>query len=420
MTSHTDDGVDRAAPSARTAGLARIRGPGTPRADRTDGGTGADAPDKLGHIRTHLVRSGAPPDGHTVAAAVRTVPGLQSDAERWRLARTAGHAVAGAGVLQPLLEDPLVTDVLVNGPGEVWVDRGHGLEQTQVAGLGDVRQLATRLAAAAGQRLDDAAPVAEGRLPDGTRVHAVLAPLATRAAVISLRTMRRQVLSLRDMRRSGFVDRAGTEILAQLVRVRANVMVSGATGAGKTTLLAAMLSLVPHDERIVCIEEAAELMPDHPHVVHLQVRRPNVQGAGGVGLADLVRTAMRMRPDRLVLGECRGAEVREVLGALNTGHDGGWATVHANAAGDVPARLVALGSLAGLAPDAVAVQAASAVDAIVHLRRHQGRRYVDQIAVLTLDDHGVMQCPVAMSAGSGGTLQPGPAWPVLAARLDGG
>ncbi|WP_434081577.1 ATPase, T2SS/T4P/T4SS family [Sanguibacter sp. Z1732] len=152
------------------------------------------------------------------------------------------------------------------------------------------------------------------------------------------------------------------------MQVRANVMVSGATGAGKTTLLAAMLSLVPATERILCIEEAAELMPDHPHVVHLQVRRSNVQGAGGVGLDQLVRTAMRMRPDRLVLGECRGAEVREVLGALNTGHDGGWATVHANAAGDVPARLVALGSLAGLDPAAVAVQAASALDAIVHLR----------------------------------------------------
>lgn len=256
-------------------------------------------------------------------------------------------------------------------------------------------------------------------MPDGTRMHAVLAPLCTQEALISLRTMRPRVLSLEEMRASGFVDDAGAQILAQLVQVRANVMVSGATGAGKTTLLAAMLSMVPTTERIVCIEEAAELMPDHPHVVHLQVRRPNVQGAGGVGLQHLVRTAMRMRPDRLVLGECRGSEVREVLGALNTGHDGGWATVHANTAGDVPARLVALGSLAGLAPEAVAVQAASALDAIVHIRRVGGRRYLDQIAVLSLDDDGSMVCPVAIGTGSDGGFTAGPAWPVLAARLDG-
>ena len=377
-----------------------------------------DGSDTLARIRRQLVTSGgtSPQD---VSGALRAIPGLRSDGERWHLARSARQEVAGAGVLQPLLDDPQVTDVLVNGQDQVWVDRGGGLQAVEVPGLGSVRELATRLAGTAGQRLDDAAPVAEGRLPDGTRIHAVLAPLCTTEALISLRTMRRRVLSLDEMCASGFVDAAGAQILAQLVAVRANVMVSGATGAGKTTLLAAMLSLVPPTERIVCIEEAAELMPDHPHVVHLQVRRPNVQGAGGVGLEHLVRTAMRMRPDRLILGECRGAEVREVLGALNTGHDGGWATVHANTAGDVPARLVALGSLAGLDPDAVAVQAASALDAIVHIRREGGRRYLDQIAVLSLDDAGTMACPVAIGTGTDGTFTAGPAWPVLAARLDG-
>ncbi|MGC0249214.1 TadA family conjugal transfer-associated ATPase [Pseudactinotalea sp. Z1748] len=376
------------------------------------------AQSSLARIRTHLAAAGT--GAQSVTTAVRSVPGLRSDHQRWHLARSAHQDVAGAGVLQPLLDDPEVTDVLVNGPGQVWLDRGAGLQPVDVPGLGPVRALATRLAGAAGQRLDDAAPVAEGRLPDGTRLHAVLAPLATVDAVISLRSMRRRALSLAELREQGFVDGIGAQILDQLVQVRANVMVSGATGAGKTTLLAAMLSLVPGTERILCIEEAAELIPDHPHVVHLQVRRSNVQGAGGVGLDQLVRTAMRMRPDRLVLGECRGAEVREVLGALNTGHDGGWATVHANAAGDVPARLVALGSLAGLDPAAVAVQAASALDAIVHLRRDGGRRYLDQIAVMTLDTAGAMTCPVAMSAGSDGAFSPGPAWPALAARLDAG
>jgi len=172
---------------------------------------------------------------------------------------------------------------------------------------------------------------------------------------------------------------------------------------------------VPTTERIVIIEEASELAPDHPHVVHLQGRPANVQGAGAVGLADLVRAAMRMRPDRLVLGECRGAEVREVLSALNTGHDGGWATVHANAATDVPARLLALGALAGMAPAAVAAQATAAFDALAHLRRDaDGRRRVDHLAVLTPDFRAERAVTV-----TGDGLAYGPGWPALADRLDG-
>lgn len=367
-------------------------------------------------VRARLASAGT---AGQISAAVRAVPGLRSDAQRWRLTRDARDDVAGAGPLQPFLDDAEVTDVLVNQPHRAWIDKGAGLSQVAVPEIADVRTLATRLAAAAGQRLDDAAPIAEGRLPDGTRIHAVLSPVAADSALVSLRTMRPHALSLAELRESGFVDDHGAQVLEQLVRVRANTMVSGATGAGKTTLLAAMLSLVPVTERIVCIEESAELAPRHPHVVHLQVRRRNVQGAGEIGLPDLVRTAMRMRPDRLVLGECRGAEVREVLGALNTGHDGGWATVHANAAVDVPARLVALGSLAGLDPRAVGLQAASALDAIVHLRRDGPRRYLDSIAVLTVDDRGVMSAPLALES-RGASLRPGPAWAELARRLDGG
>ncbi|TDE89250.1 TadA family conjugal transfer-associated ATPase [Occultella glacieicola] len=358
-------------------------------------------------------------DPGQVARAVRETSSTQGDRDLIALARDARAELLGAGpVLQPLLDDPLVTDVLVNADQGVWTDRGDGLRRVPAAGLGDTRALATRLAAVAGQRLDDAAPVAEGRLPDGTRLHAVLAPLSAEGALISLRTVRRQAFRLPELVAGGFLDDRAAQILAQLVRVRANVLVSGATGSGKTTLLASMLSIVPADERIVCIEEAAELAPDHPHVVHLQVRRPNVQGVGGIGLDYLVRTAMRMRPDRLVLGECRGAEVREVLGALNTGHDGGWATVHANAATDVPARLAALGSLAGLSPAAVAVQALSAVDAVVHLRRTEGRRHVDQIAVLEPDGDGGMRCEVAMGGDGHGGWWWGPGWPALAERLD--
>ena len=206
-------------------------------------------------------------------------------------------------------------------------------------------------------------------------------------------------------------------VVRALVATRANLLVSGATGSGKTTLLAALLSLVPHDERLVIVEEAGELAPAHPHVVRLLARHANVDGAGRVDLADLVRHALRMRPDRIVLGECRGAEVREVLAALNTGHDGGCATVHANAAADVPARLEALAALAGMSRDAVAAQAASAFDAVLHLRRaerrvrRRGRRR----------RRGAGRATSRWRARCGSTrpvpAATGPAWPALAARL---
>jgi pilus assembly protein CpaF len=328
----------------------------------------------------------------------------------------------GAGPLQVLLDDPEVTDVLVNGAAGVWVDRGAGLARAEVPPLtGDaVRRLATRLAATAGQRLDDAAPVADGRLPDGTRLHAVLPPVSADGALISLRTMRRRPMTMSQLEEAGTVGPQGAGLLRALVDCRANVLISGATGAGKTTLLAALLSLAPHDERILCIEEALELAPEHPHVVHLQVRRANVQGAGRVALEDLVRAAMRMRPDRLVLGECRGPEVREVLGALNTGHDGGWATVHANAATDVPARLTALGALAGMAAATVAAQAVSALDAIVHLRRDGACRRLAEVAVLEVDGAGRLLSRLAATADARGDLVAGPAWDVLARRLEAG
>ncbi len=332
----------------------------------------------------------------------------------------ARAAQLGAGPLQPALDEPGVTDVLVNGAQGVWVDRGCGLERWPCEHLDEpgARALAVRLAAACGQRLDDACPVVDGRLPDGTRVHAVLPPLAADGTSISLRTLRRRALSVPELVAAGMVGTEGATLLRGLVDGRANVLVSGATGVGKTTLLAAMLSLVPADERIVCIEEAPELNPDHPHVVRLQVRRANVQGAGEIGLDQLVRAAVRMRPDRLVLGECRGPEVRDVLGALNTGHDGGWATVHANAAVDVPARLTALGALAGMDADAIAAQAVSALDAVVHLRRTSGVRRLAEVAVLERDTRGTLTSRLAVTADAAGALVPGPGWDRLARRLE--
>lgn len=372
-------------------------------------------------LRAALARVPTGTDAAAVSSAV--VAGAATAAQGWRalldLEARARAELVGAGPLQELLEDTRVTDVLVNGVRGAWVDRGRGLERADVD-LGtepEVRALATRLAAACGQRLDEACPVVDGALPDGTRLHAVLPPLSADGTLISLRTQRGRALTVAELVAGGTVAPALADVLRGLVATRANVLVSGAAGAGKTTLLAALLSTVGPHERIVCIEEAVELHPDHPHVVHLQVRRPNVQGVGGVDMADLVRAAMRMRPDRLVLGECRGAEVREVLTALNTGHDGGWATVHANAPADVPARLVALGALAGLGEHAVAVQAVSALDAVLHVSRADGARRLTEVGVLARRGAELV-CDTALRVTGRGDVREGPAWPALADRLD--
>ncbi len=333
------------------------------------------------------------------------------------LAARVGSRGLGAGPLQPLVEEPGVSDILVNGPGEVWVDKGLGLERREVAlgGPQEVRALAVRLAAAGGQRLDDASPFVDARLPDGTRLHAVLPPLAVDGTAISLRVLRRAAYPLEALVASGSVAPVVAETLAWLVLRRANVLVSGATGTGKTTLLAGVLALVPPDERIVCLEESGELDPDHPHVVRLVARQPNVEGVGGIDLTRLVREALRMRPDRIVLGECRGAEVREVLTALSTGHEGSWATVHARTAQDVPARLEALGALAGLSPSMVAAQAGAAVDAVVHLRRDAGRRRVAQIGATAVEgDRLVVREVLGVDAGGG--VRRGSGWPAFEQR----
>ncbi|WP_375730874.1 TadA family conjugal transfer-associated ATPase [Demequina sp. NBRC 110054] len=320
-------------------------------------------------------------------------------------ASSMDDAPGWAGALGPLLALPGVTDVLVNGPADVWVDRGEGLERADLgvraalATPGAVRDLAVRLASLAGRRLDDAAPCVDARLPDGSRLHAVLPPVADGCAALSLRRLRAAALDPRELVASGMVTASGMAGLLGLVKGRASLLLTGATGSGKTTLLTALLSLASPTERIVVIEEAGEVAPDHPHVVRLVERRANVEGAGAVPLSALVREALRMRPDRVVLGECRGAELREVLLAFNTGHRGGLVTMHANSAGDVPARLTALGALAGMGAEAVALHAAAAFDAVIHLARGpDGVRRVVQTARLVLDDGRLAVVPLEPSA----------------------
>ena len=288
-----------------------------------------------------------------------------------------------------------------------------------LGGPAQVRALAVRLAAAGGRRLGDAEPLVDARLPDGTRLHAVLPPIAVDGPLLSLRVLRRAAFPLDALVASGSVAPLVARTLVGLVLRRANLLISGATGTGKTTLLAALLALVPPEQRVVCLEESGELDPDHPHVVRLVSRRPNVEGAGQVDLTRLVRESLRMRPDRIVLGECRGAEVREVLGALTTGHEGSWATVHANAAQDVPARLEAMGALAGMSPAAVAAQAGAALDAVVHVRRDGGRRRVAQLGAVRREGAG-LRVEEVLAVDETGTLRAGRGWPEFARRWEAG
>lgn len=289
-------------------------------------------------------------------------------------------------VVAPLrrwLADPDVTDVFVNGTQGLYVDRGAGTERVPTWSLDDaaVRELAVGLIALGGRHLDDATPCADVRWEHGVRVHAVLPPIACTGATISIRLPGTGMADLDELGRRGTFDAATGSRLERLVDERTNILVTGATGAGKTTLLAALLGRVPVSERIITIEDVAELRIAHPHHVRLEARQANLEGVGAIPLGRLLREALRMRPDRLVVGECRGEEIRELLTALNTGHDGGAGTVHASGVGDVPARLEALGALAGMDDRALARQTASAIGAVVHIERgSDGVRRVSGIA----------------------------------------
>jgi pilus assembly protein CpaF len=373
-------------------------------------------------VRERLARDAGEVTPHRVAEALRASGRPVGDATVLAVHEALRRDVVGAGPLEPWLHTPEVTDVLVNGAEQVYVDRGHGLERVDVAFAGDesVRRLAQRLAASGGRRLDDATPHVDVRLRDGTRFHAVLAPLARPGTVLSLRVPHQRVLSLDDLLHAGTVTEHGARLLRRIVERRLAFLVSGGTGSGKTTLLNTLLSLVPDTQRLVLVEDASELRPSHPHVVGLEARPPNIEGAGEITLRTLVRQALRMRPDRLVVGEVRGAEVVELLAALNTGHEGGCGTIHANSACDVPARVEALALAAGLGRDAAHSQFLAGVDAVLHLGRDvDGRRVLREVAVPQRRPDGLADMHTAVSFAGAGRAVTGPGESALADRLAG-
>src|SRR4051812_10534759 len=300
---------------------------------------------------------------------------LDAGARAELVARVAERSF-GLGPLEPLLSDPSVDEVMVNGPGAVWVERAGRIERTDVAFATDedVRHAIERILAPLGRRVDEAEPLCDARLPDGSRVNVVIPPLSLDGPVLTIRRFRRHGFSDADLVELGTWSPPLRDFLAQAVRARLSILVSGGTGSGKTTTLNALSSFVPAGERIVTIEDTAELRLQQPHVVRLEARPPSVEGRGEVTIRRLVRNALRMRPDRIVVGEVRGPEALDMLAAMSTGHDGSLCTVHAGSPEEALRRLETLALMAGLGLPHAAIreQVCDALDLVVHQARVAG------------------------------------------------
>ncbi|OFM61502.1 type II/IV secretion system protein [Corynebacterium sp. HMSC058E07] len=335
----------------------------------------------LALVRDDLAEQGiSRPDEHDLSRSLHLLG--EASVEN---VRTLQREFSGLGPLAGPLLDPQVTDVVLNGDGDVWADRGAGMQRVDSVKISaeSARDLAVRMATMCGERLDEARPFADGVLRDlppdvaaqAIRVHTLLAPPAAGGSCISLRAITGQRNSLDALVAGGLASREMAEVLRRIVRARRNILISGGTGAGKTTLLAALLAEVVRDQRLIVVEDTPELLIDHPHVVSMATREGNAEGAGAITMTTLVKQSLRMRPDRIVVGEIRGSEVADLLVALNTGHAGSAGTIHANDPASVPGRLEALGAMAGLDRMALARQVIDGIDVVLHVSRtDQGRR----------------------------------------------
>ena len=344
--------------------------------------------------RADSVRGAALADGleAEVRSLVEREAAVLDEPDRRELCERVLRLATGLGPLEPLLADPSVDEVMVNGSDSVWVERHGRLEpaDVQFAAEADLLHAIERILAPLGRRVDEASPLCDARLPDGSRVNVVIPPLALSGPCLTIRRFRRHGFSLSDLVENGTLSEELASFLARCVRARASILVSGGTGSGKTTTLGALSGALPEGERIVTIEDAAELRLRQPHVVRLEARPPNLEGRGEVTIRQLVRNALRMRPDRIVVGEVRGSEALDMLMALNTGHDGSLTTVHANSPPDALRRVETLALMAGvgLPHAAVREQLASALQLVVHqARAPDGRRRVESVAeVVRLGD----------------------------------
>jgi len=297
-------------------------------------------------------------------------------AELGSLVRDVADAIVGLGPLEPFLHDPTITEIMVNGPSMIYVERAGRIERAPVTLDDDaaVVHLVDRIVGPLGLRADDSSPWVDARLPDGSRVHAILPPLAVHGPTLTIRRFSAEVMTVEQLVARGSMTAQQARILMDAVRARRSIIVSGGAGAGKTTLLGALASHIDPSERVITIEDAAELRLQREHVVSLETRPANVEGRGRVTVRDLVRNALRMRPDRIIVGEVRGAEVLDMLQAMNTGHDGSMSTAHANSPAYLIPRLEAMAMMSddGLPVDAVRRQLAAAVDIVAHVARVPG------------------------------------------------
>ncbi|WP_279099914.1 TadA family conjugal transfer-associated ATPase [Gordonia bronchialis] len=355
----------------------------------------------LDRVRARLASDAAEPTAEVIAAAIRAESGgVLGDTDLLAALRFLQTELTGAGKLEQLLAEPDIADILVAGPDDVWVDRGQGLRRAPItfADESSVRRLAGRLALGAGRRLDDAQPWVDGQLANigrrgyTVRLHAIIPPLAADGTCISLRVLRSATKNFDNLISSGAIPDEVVGVLREMVRARLAFLIVGGTGSGKTTLLNALVGEMNPAQRVLCVEDASELAPQHPQVVRLVARAPNVEGVGEVPVRALVRQALRMRPDRIIVGEVRGAEVIDLLTALNTGHDGSAGTVHANSTAEVPARMEALAALGGMNRDALHSQLAAALQVVLGVARTaDGDRGLVEIGLVSRGDDGLVR-----------------------------